>query len=343
MLYLTSETELKEALPVNTNTSLQTLRPAIEAAERRWIVPSVGEAAAAALHTYYERVMLQGLVVDDPRSDVVRLLRQASVRLGWWDSFDLLAVQLSETGLQDANGDNRAYRYQAENARAALKRQGFDALNDALLLLDEAVEQVPQYRQSPYWSGNSDSLLPTSRHFHTAASGFVQPSAVLFARLRPFIDEAQRELAHWVPETLTRDIVAQVTGREELRSEHYDTANPDGGDRCGYIGWALQKHVAFKALAEGVTVINTLLGSAGLEAAMPDHGDQTTHQPADPDATEALHSQYSRMADRYLSTAVDLMRRFPQLYPDADPYGAAQARDNSPLRRDNHGKRSVFL
>lgn len=336
-MLILDEYQLKRCLPVNTNTSLQTLRPAIAQAERKHLVPAVGQATidamAAAAETESE------LPEDDPRREILYQLRCAEVRLGWWDSFDLLAVQLSETGLQDANGEHRAYRYQADAARETLRRQGYDHLNQAMLLLDANVELVPVYADAPNYSGNRHSLFPTSEHFYNACRlpGLERRDAMLFSRLRPYLDDTEGAwLPHYVPETVLADCIHRIGGQAEP-SEHYSDARAD------LVLRPLQMAAAAQSLLVALPLLGSDLTAQGYTTMQPTLGDQTAGQAAAPEATARLEQAYRRLGEFQLSNAVRLMAGRTDLFPDLEPYGGTAAKDDPVRRRDNSGRRTVFL
>lgn len=325
-----TEQQLKQCLPVNTNTSLFTLESAIRQAEAKYLVPAIG---SQTLDT------LAALVDDQPgdaRDEIIYQLQCAEVRLGWFDSFDLLAVQLSETGLQDANGEHRAYRYQADAARRTLERQGHDHLNQAMLLLDQNTGLVPSYIDAPHYSGNTRSLFTTSADFFSSADT-IDRDAQLFHSLRPFVGDAENYwLPHYVPQAVILDCIHYMGGDAEP-SEHYSEA------RAAAVARALQKTVAMHALETAAPLLGSRFTARGLQTANPDHGDQTTDRPADSQAAGHWEDFYRRMSDISLSNSLYIIKQHPGLYPDFEAYGQEKAPDATPFQRNNQGRKAVFL
>lgn len=329
-MLITNEQQLKQCLPVNTNTSLFTLEGAIRQAEEKYLVPAIGRQTLDTL----------AALVDDPpgdaRREIIYQLQCAEVRLGWFDSFDLLAVQLSETGLQDANGEHRAYRYQADAARRTLERQGHDHLNQAMLLLDQNTGLVPSYIDAPHYSGNTRSLFTTSEAFFAAADTLGR-DALLFHSLRPFVDDAENYwLPHYVPQAVIGDCIHYLGGNAEP-SQHYSEA------RAAAVVRSMQKTVAMHSLENAAPLLGARFTAHGMQTANPDHGDQTTDRTAEPQAVDQWSHFYKRLADLSLSNTLYIMKSHPELYPDFEAYGKEKAPDATPFRRNNQGRKAVFL
>ena len=97
--------EFKRCLPVNVNTSFVTLAPAIATAEQNHVRPLMGDTLFNELATYYSENGIEGSSAE--KNELVSYVQMAVVRLAYWESFDQLAVTMSDRGLQVTNGEPR--------------------------------------------------------------------------------------------------------------------------------------------------------------------------------------------------------------------------------------------
>ena len=175
--------EFKNCLPVNVNTSFRTLAPAIATAEEERVKPMLGTPLFERVASYYQQHGTSG--ESNVLNSLVVLVQMAAVRLAYYDSFDQLAVMMSDSGLSDKNGENRAYRYQADALKANLGRQGFSYLNAMVRHCETYIEELPEFEQSPYHAEMQSSLIRSLGDFQRYVQ--IGGDFCLFARLREFI------------------------------------------------------------------------------------------------------------------------------------------------------------
>ena len=123
---------------MNVNFDYGTIAPALYDAERKYIRDIVGETLWQQLADYYNDA---AHTVNSDYDHLIQLMQSATLRIAYFESFDLLAVNLTDSGIQNPNGEATAYRYQADAAKDTLGRQAFEHLQyfyDALVESDFA-------------------------------------------------------------------------------------------------------------------------------------------------------------------------------------------------------------
>lgn len=290
--------EFKQYLPVNVNTSFDTLAPAIGDAEEKYIRPLLGDALFSSLAAYYAG----GDTSDETNNRVIARIQSAVLRAAYYENFALLAVTFSDTGVQDANGEYRAYRYQVESARDTLGRQAFEHLQ---LLYDElAASGLRSWADDdPYNPVRSGTLFPTPREFFTTVD--MLPDYRLFARLRQQLTTTERvSLAYVIGSTLATELC-------ELPSSGRMAAAP--------LLLLARRHVAFKALGDAIMLLNAYVSSEGatlrtIKAEGAVGGSQVT--PADLDTRVRLQKSYLAIADAAATDMLNYLRTNSDTYPE---------------------------
>ena len=203
--------EFKHCLPVNVNTSFVTLAPAIATVEQQRMKPLLGTPLFEEMADYYAHEGSSGR--DPVRNELVSLIQMAVVRLAYWDSFDQLAVMMSDSGLSDKNGENRAYRYQADAMKDSLLRQGFAYLNQIAGYCTENIRELELFSKSEYYSDRENSTIHSMKEMERIVS--LGGNFFLFARLREYIAETESmELPYRVGQSLTSLLTYWLPGAE---------------------------------------------------------------------------------------------------------------------------------
>jgi hypothetical protein len=178
--------EFKRFLPVNVTTSFGTLEPALVLAETKFIRAVLGAPLLARLATYFAG----GAHDDEKMNRAVELVQSAELRLAYWDSFDQLAVTITDHGLEDTMGDNRVYRYQADGLRESLQRQGFEMMELLVEFLEEGRDSFPEWGASEACTWNIKSVIQDSRRFFAIVG--LKRDFRLFLKVREYITNTER-------------------------------------------------------------------------------------------------------------------------------------------------------
>lgn len=290
--------EFKQYLPVNVNTSFDTLAPAIGDAEEKYIRPLLGDTLFSSLAAYYAG----GDTSDETKNRVIARIQSAVLRAAYYENFALLAVTFSDTGVQDANGEYRAYRYQVESARDTLGRQAFEHLQ---LLYDElAASNLRSWAaDDPYNPVRTGSLFPTPREFFATVD--MLPDYRLFARLRPQLTTSEQvSLAYVIGSTLATELCQQpATGRM--------AAAP--------LLLLARRYVAYMTLGEAIMLLNAYVSSDGatlrtIKAEGAVGGSQVS--PADIDTRQRLQKSYRSTANAAATDMLNYLRAHSDTYPE---------------------------
>jgi hypothetical protein len=290
--------EFKQYLPVNVNTSFDTLAPAIGDAEEKYIRPLLGDTLFSSLAAYYAA----GDTSDETNNRVIARIQSAVLRAAYYENFALLAVTFSDTGVQDANGEYRAYRYQVESARDTLGRQAFEHLQ---LLYDElAASSLRTWSDDdPYNPVRVGSLFRTPHEFFTTVD--MLPDYRLFARLRPQLATAERvSLAYVIGSTLAAELCGlPSTGRMADAT----------------LLLLARRYVAFTTLADAIMLLNAYVSSEGatlrtIKAEGAAGGSQVS--PADIDTRQRLQKNYRAVANAAATDMLHYLRTHSDTYPE---------------------------
>ena len=185
--------EFKRFVPVNVTTSFITLEPALVLAEDKYIRAVLGARLMERLAAYFELDAEER--TDGVLNRVIELVQSAELRLAYWDSFDQLAVTITDHGLEDTMGDNRVYRYQADGLRENLQRQGFEQLEQLVEYLEAESSSFPEWEESEACTHKMKSVLPDSKRFF-AIVGLKRDYRLFHGRTRQYIFTSSASAYH---------------------------------------------------------------------------------------------------------------------------------------------------
>ena len=273
--------EFKRCLPVNVNTSYATLAPAIATVELQRVKPLLGTALFDRAAAYYADNGISG--ETSVMNEMVAMIQMAVVRLAYWDSFDQLSVMMSDRGISDSNGENRAYRYQANALKESLLRQGFNYLNNIVGFCIENIKTLNEFRQTEYYSERNNSTLQSMKEMEKFVS--LGSDFFLFARMREYIGETESmELSFRVGDTLANLLKTDRTQ-----------------ERLAPLLRPAQGFVAHWSMAEAVPFLNIIMTPQGpvvmSEESSGGNGGKAANPPS-PEQTAALQQRHREMAER---------------------------------------------
>ena len=321
--------EFKKFLPVNVTTSFSTLEPALVLAEEKFIRAVLGAELMARLAAYFE------LDAEDRTDGVlnraIELVQSAELRLAYWDSFDQLAVTITDHGLEDTMGDNRVYRYQADGLRENLQRQGFEMLELLVEFLEDESSHFPEWESSEACTHNVKSVLQDSKRFFAIVG--LKKDYRLFLKLREYITNTERmELPFRIGGALSRIV-----------TEH--TEDVGENTRFAVLYPMVQMFVAFWALADGLPVLQGTVTADGVlqmqESASYSMSGRTNVLAGDK-VLEAMQGRFRGSAEYYAGRIVEYLNLHQAEFPEWEVKvpGSESYRVHE---RDNRGRRSFHV
>lgn len=318
--------EFKRCLPVNVNTSFTTLAPAIATAEQNHVRPLMGDSLFDELATYYAEYGIVGESAE--KNELIAYLQMAVVRLAYWESFDQLAVMMSDRGLQVTNGENRAFRYQEDRLKQSLQRQGFGYINTAIGFIMEHIETFPSFKESEYYSERNNSVIHSLKEMESITS--VGNDFCLFAKLRQFISETEEmELPFRVGNSLAELL---KTNRDE--------------ERLKRLLRSAQGFVAHWTMAEAMPALGIVMSPNG-PVVVSDQGNGgnggESNNPPSPEQLGILQKRHREMAERYIGQLVTYCKKNVETYPEISEIGLSTSHEKTAGMRDNRGKKTFLV
>lgn len=173
MSLIKTTAELANYVEVTAGTDFSVFQPSIRTAERRFIVPVLGDDQYTALLTAYNASTL----TSDQQS-LLDLTQEALANIALSVSIARLSVQISDAGVRRSESDSlkTAYQYQERSARDNFAQSGFDALEDVLAYLDKNQQKFAT------WTA-SDAYKQYKTYFIQSGSDFSNYYAIKQSRL----------------------------------------------------------------------------------------------------------------------------------------------------------------
>lgn len=291
--------EFRSFLPVNVNFDYGTIAPALHDAEEKYMRKIVGNELWQQLYEYYSN---EEHVVDAVKDKLIARLQSAVLRIAYFESFDLLVVNLTDSGLQNPNGDSTAYRYQADAAKDTLGRQAFEHLQ---YFYDElAMSGLRSWSaDDPNCPMKRNSLFATSKEFFDTVE--MEADFRLMAKLRPAITLAEA--------TALPYRVGSVLANEML-------TRPESGRMADQVVVQYaRRFVAYKVLADQVMLLHAFISDSGatvrsIKAEGASGG--TNVQTADLSTRKHLKQQYSDAAEASATQLVLFLKHHADVYPE---------------------------
>ena len=315
--------EFRSSLPVNVNFDYGTIAPALYDAERKYIYDIVGESLWQQLADYYHNT---SHTVNSDYDHLIQLMQSATLRIAYFESFDLLAVNLTDSGIQNPNGEATAYRYQADAAKDTLGRQAFEHLQ---YFYDALVESGLRT-----WGENDtnhphrqNSLFRTPREFFATTEQL--PDFRLFLKLRQAVTLAEKtDLPYRIGKTLADELLSR----------------PSSGRMDDPVILSLaQRFVAFKGLADSIMHLQAYVTDSGatvrsLKAEGSTGG--TAQQTADSRTRHALRTHYQETAEAAATQLVIYLKSHHETFPEIESVvSSSSPHTHLPLNTTKHSFR----
>tara|TARA_R110002167_G_scaffold364968_1_gene588360 strand:+ start:15036 stop:16010 length:975 start_codon:yes stop_codon:yes gene_type:complete len=177
--------DLKKYVSVNKNLDLASVEPYIKQAERKYIVPLVGD-------TMYESYTGTA-PADAIPVKVYELLREASSNLCWFLYLPLANVQVSDSGIAVSSGENHkaAEWWQVRDLRRSFIDAGFTALDEALKIMEANETAFSDWVGSDGYTVSKELFVKRTDTFNRWFN--INNSRKTFIALRPYMLEVHHQ------------------------------------------------------------------------------------------------------------------------------------------------------
>lgn len=242
----------------------------------------------------------------------VAMCRRAVANITVYENFTLLNTQMLPGGFARITGENTGslYKYQETELKDIFRRNGYDELDRIVSYFVSNVEHFPEFTSSDYYLSGRGELIPDRMVF----SRYYKPVGhIVFRYMQPFIRRVE-----------DLDIPAEV-GLHELRTAVLSDSLTDEQRRTLEL---VRPVVVCLAVAYAVEDMGVNITDAGIWVENRVAGDGTKEKhPAEAAKAADVAAGYRRVAARYLES---LQKHL---------FGG----NVDPLRRDNNGKKTVWL
>lgn len=314
--------EFIECLPLGVQTSFTMMAPAIATAELLRVRPMIGDSLFERAATYYASHEAE----DATLKQLVALLQMTVVRLACWDSFDEIAVMMTDAGISDNQGEKRVYRYQADALKNTLQRQGYEYLNKVLEFCTEKVSELPEFKRSQYYTTRQNSLIHSMSDFEKHIS--IGGDFCVFAKLR-----------EWIEQTEAMELEFRIgVGLKTALLEH----GTDNEYRP--IIRSVAAFVAHWSMSEAAPFLNLIPSAQGLMVVSEESrqgGNVMNGANKEQVATFAQH--HREAAERYIGQVVTYCKRHVDTFPEIEEIGMESDTEHGADLIDNHGHKTFLV
>lgn len=314
--------EFKKYIPVNINLRFETLASHLALCEETYIRTLLGKTLFSSLAEFVENNPT--LPDDAPKSALVHKVRFALIRLAIWKGYDIIAANISDTGVSaEVDKENRLFRYQEENIKHSLKEEGFNYLDNILEYLEENSQDFPEFDYSQYKLSNVHSLIRNTAQFQECYN--IDNSRLVFLKMRDYIRDVELiELQHRIGAAFFNEL---------LSADESDI-------KYGTILPAIRHYIVYAALAEGIGELHKMPTEKGLifETTTMDGVQETPVYRAQVMESRA---RFAERADQYLAAALYVIGKHPSDYTNYVNF-AGDSPEDGIIHRDNTN-RKIFL
>lgn len=327
--------EFIKCLPLGVQTSFTMMAPAIATAELLRVRPMIGDSLFERAATYYASHEVE----DATLKQLVALLQMTVVRLACWDSFDEIAVMMTDAGISDNQGEKRVYRYQADALKNTLQRQGYEYLNKVLEFCTEKVSELPEFEQSQYYTTRQNSLIHSMADFEKHIS--IGGDFCVFAKLREWIEQTEAmELEFRIGAGLKAALLEY--GTDEGSSS--GASDSEAENRLRPIVRSVAAFVAHWSMSEAAPFLNLIPTAQGLMVVSeesPQGGNVMNGANKEQVATFAQH--HREAAERYIGQVVTYCKRHVDTFPEIEEIGMESDTEHGADLIDNHGHKTFLV
>lgn len=191
--------EIKKYISVNVSLELNTVKPYITQAERKYIKRLLGTAQYNELVEFYNSGSGSGIgsgsgsglgeqIASSAKlTELLEMVQLPLINLACYLGFDLLVTKVSNQGAYRTETDKQKglYQYQEVSLRNTFKASGFDALDDLLAYLEENKDDFPNWKNSSEYTSTKLYLINSTAEFDEIYP--INESRLVFMILQKFM------------------------------------------------------------------------------------------------------------------------------------------------------------
>ncbi len=315
--------QIREHVPISAMTEYETLKPAIAAAERQYIIPVLGQ-------DLYDEMIALDDTASDKQKELLVLLRSSLANLSMFKGFDTMNVIFDESGFKRASESATLYRYQEENLKNGFKEEGFNGIDLVLEYLQANIADFEKFKSSSFYKEMKGSFFPTTRHFNDIYN--INNSRLVFLQIYRFIDRViDFEIIPVLGRTLYDKLIA------EMMKEPAD--NPDA-NLLALVSY-IRKPLAYLAMSAAINEIGMQMTDKGFyfenQVSNSSSNIETTLITGDQAAVIRHNAQVT--GERYKNNLLEYLKANTDKYPD---FSQIELNSVNPYRRSNDGKKTFF-
>lgn len=314
-MLITTIHELMDYTPVSIDLDIRSISPSIRTAERRYLIPLIGQATYDELEADYSEQSL-----SDIQQRLLTYIGAVTGPLALWSYVQHGGVSIDNSGIYKARNENRWNLSDKEQDRLEdfYLTQGLDASEDLLRFLDTHADEFPTYTGSKEYQLERMSLVNSSEHLQE-----------VFALLHPRSTfRALREALRYVE--LNRLVPAMLGFYKHL----LETPEKDLSDTDLILRQMARRAAIYLAVQRAMITRTVKFTQAGIQVMM---GDRTQVSEAENARIESAASQFGKSGeDQLQQLQKELVRLNPTGYtlPDQTPL---------PVRTKNPSDTKVLL
>ena len=319
--------EVKSFLPIGAGNDFSRLMPHIENAENRFIKPLLSSALYDELTEFYEAdTPAEPTEVQRATATLLKKIQHATIHLAYGIGFDFLNVSVSDAGFMrtETQSQKGLFKYQEDNLKTYFSDAGFNALDDALVFIEDNIQHFQKFKATPNWTVLKTSFLPTVKSVEEIPYN-IHGSRLIFLSLKPHIA--------FIEETVIQFALGQEIFKEVKTEMAKDAPAPETLAVLPYI----RKPLIYLATANFIEESGAELTDKGLfySSIQPVASGQNT-QKKEPSAEPrilAMIARNQKMGNAYL----DMLKSYLSQHWEGF-FGV----ENSAITRDNTAKKTFF-
>lgn len=333
--------DLRNYLPVNINTSFETLSPYLGLAEQNFIIPLLGE-------KLYNKLVDCVAVDDIDISDITdsgsgsasgsgasettlmdNLLMEvkfAEMHLAYWKGYPVLSINFSDAGASTkASEGQRLFRYQEQKAEQYFKEEGFNKIDTVLSFLYANIEKFDDFKESEFYKEVEDSFIKNTKTFNSIYH--INNSRLVFLKMQYFTKRVEDIDLH--------SILGEEFIKELLKAQETD-------EKYKYILKNVRSYVVYMSIAYGIRELKKQPTEKGLIFETQSADGFQEQQVMTEELKQTI--DYSReTALRYMEAAINHIKKHKADYPAFFEHAGEDPATELNYRRDNTNKKTFWL